>query len=120
MAKLWIQSATKVKNLIFFANWLANVTKRIGQGLQLGARLHDGEIALASASEFNFNVDCGRQSVVEEQIGDGAPDVMGIATELHHKIQNFFGDGSIQPIDNGRVYHLPIRINQRLEGGVLM
>jgi hypothetical protein len=64
VAVLGVQSVKEVEHLAGLGDGLSEITKAVGEGLQAGGVVGDGQVALLQGEELGFEVDGARQLVV--------------------------------------------------------
>jgi hypothetical protein len=77
VAVLRVQSVKEVEHLAGFRDGLSEITKSVGEGLQAGGVVGDGQVALLQGAELGFEVDGALQLVVAEEALDVVPDGVG-------------------------------------------
>jgi hypothetical protein len=110
VAVFGIQVAQHIKNLAWLRDGEADITQAIGNVLELGAVVVDAQVALLDGAELNLQVHSALHLVVAEQALDGAPDGECRGIQLVHVVEDAFGTGGLEPVDDCVVVHLPLRI----------
>ena len=101
-----VQPAVKVEHLARFRDGLANVTKFVGEALEMGALLVDAGVALRDGPQLGLEEDSTVHLVVVEDVLDGAPEGERGDARAVDDVEDTFVDGGVDPIDD-RLVDLP-------------
>ncbi|XP_047079718.1 uncharacterized protein LOC124690372 [Lolium rigidum] len=105
-----------VDNQRFIADGLADVSEGVGEVLELGAVVADGEIALWRVAEVGLELDGAVLLVVAEEILDGVPDGERSGAGMHDDAEEVGVDGAVDPGEHGVVITAPSRGGRRVGG----
>ena len=87
---------------------MVDVAKLIGDALELGAVIGDGETALLRRTQFGLEVDRALKLVVEDDVLDGAPQGVGGVARLTNGVEDHLSDSGEDPVDDARVNLAPL------------
>lgn len=73
--------------------------------LEFGAVVEHGHVALLQHVEFSFKADDTLQFIIVEETFDGVPQGQGIDLVAADDVEDAFGDGGENPVDNATVDH---------------
>ena len=102
------ESTEKGEDKGLITDRLADVGEGVGKGLQLGAVVTNGEIALRSVAELRLQLNCAVLLVVAEQILDGVPDGAGGGAGAHDDAEKIDGDRAVDPGEHRVVVTPPV------------
>nr|XP_051190144.1 uncharacterized protein LOC127303450 [Lolium perenne] len=98
---------------------LADVAEGVGEGLQLGAVVADGEIPLWGVAEVGLQLNGVVLLVVAEEVLNGVPDDARRGARAHDDAEEVDGDGAIYPGEDGVVVAAPGEFGPVTEGVLL-
>jgi len=99
----------------------ANVVEGVDELLHLAAVLRNAEVALVQVVELLLGEHGAMETVVEVEVGDGGPDVVGVGLRLVDVIHDGLGHRGVVPRHDARINLEPLRImahEDRVEGAV--
>jgi hypothetical protein len=117
MAKARVESSEKVEDLTGFRNMMADRAQLIDETLEFSAVLSNGEITLTDAAEFGLKIDCVLEFIVVEETFDLGPEGVGGEVGLVDYVENGFGEGEKNPVDDASINQLPVGVMLADEGG---
>lgn len=88
---------------------LPDVTKSIGEGLELVAVAGDGEVALDDGAELGLKVDGASHLVVEEEVADECVSLESGLVLPHDDVEDFLADRAVEPRADREVLAAPLR-----------
>ena len=112
-----IEPTEQVEDLAGLGDRMTDRTQLIGEALQLSAVFIDGEIALVGAAKLSLKVDSTLEFVVVEEAFELGPQGEGSEVRFVDDIEDRFGDGEKDPIDDARIRQLPLSVALSLRGG---
>jgi hypothetical protein len=98
MAGILVQAAQQVQHLARLINWMADVAKVVGELLQLGAVVRDGEITLDDATKLGIKEHRALHLIVSEKTFDVRPNGECGGIRLVDEVEDALGDGGVEPI----------------------
>jgi hypothetical protein len=116
---LLVEAAKNGEHKSVVGDQLADISKGVGQGLELGIVLMHGHVTLGNVAELGVEVEGATLLVFIEKVVDGGPDLPGLCTERHDHAEELEGDGAIDPVEDGEVITSPHRGGEVSKGPVL-
>jgi hypothetical protein len=110
MAVPGIEAAQEVEHLTGLRDGEADVAKPVGKGLEAGTVVVDAHLALLEGAKFGLQVHSSLHLIVSEEAFNGTPHGECRGVGLVDVVEDTLGDGSVEPVDDGMVVHLPIGI----------
>jgi hypothetical protein len=105
-----VQPAEKIEHLARLGDGVADVAEVVGELLQLGAVVGDGEIPLNDAAEFGLKKHGALHLIDPEKAFNVGPDGEGGCVGLVDEVEDALGDGVVDPIDETTVDLTPFRV----------
>ena len=105
---MFVEATENRENEGFIRDRLADVGKGVGEGLELGAVVVDGHVALGCIAEFRVDGEGAAFLVVVEEAGDGVPDLPRRGAGSHDDAEELDGDRSIKPGEDRVVITRPV------------
>jgi hypothetical protein len=110
VAEFWIQASKEIQDLARLGNRMTDVAEVIGELLQLGAIVRDGEITLDSAAKLGLEQDGAVELIVSEETFNLGPDSEGRGIWLVDEIEDSLVDGCVEPVDDTTVNLAPLGV----------
>jgi hypothetical protein len=110
VAILRIQPAEEVEDLTGFRNRMTDVAELVGDALELGAGVMDGEVALLYSAKLCFQEDGALELIVAEVPLDVGPEREGGDARLVDEVEDVGGDGGVYPVDKATVHLTPLGV----------
>lgn len=117
MTIAWAETLEQVEDLARLEDEVADCAKLIGEAFQLGAVFIDGHVYLIETAQLGLEVDDMVQFVVKEEPLDVIPQGEGGEVGLVDDVEDRFGEGEKDPLDNASIRQLPVGVALRGEGG---
>jgi hypothetical protein len=110
MSEFLVQAAREVQDLTRFGDVVADVAQVVGQFLELGAVIRDGEVALHDDAELSFEEDRALHLIVAKEALDVRPDGEGGGIGLVDEVEDALGDGVVDPVGDAAIDLAPFGI----------
>lgn len=100
---LGAEATEKVEYLTRLGDGVADVTKLVGEALEFGAVVVDGQVALLDVAEFSLQKNGALELVVTKVAFNVGPERERRDARLVDVVEDVLGDGGVDPIDDAAV-----------------
>jgi hypothetical protein len=103
-----VEATKEIQHLARLGDEVADVTKLIGEALELGAVVVDREVVLLCGTQFGLKVDRAVYLVVEEEALIGVSQGESGEARPTNNVEDGLGDSGGDPVDDTGVNHAPL------------